>query len=71
MTGVQTCVFRSTGTSGAAEEISKLLKNINDPHRHGSGKVIFSDEPKELVAGLFKLIEKEQKELKVDPPIGE
>lgn len=60
-----------TGTSGTAEEISKLLKNIKDPHRHGSGKVIFSSEPKELVAGLFKLVEKEQKELKISPPIGE
>jgi len=60
-----------TGTSGTAEEISGLLKSIKDPHRHGSGKVIFSGEPRELVAELFKLIEKDQKELKISPPIGE
>lgn len=60
-----------TGTSGTAEEISKLLKNIKDPHRHGAGKVVFSNEPKELVAKLVKLIEQEQKELKISPPIGE
>ena len=60
-----------TGTGGTAEEISNLLINIKDPHRHGAGKVIFSNEPKELVAKLVKLIEQEQKELKISPPIGE
>lgn len=60
-----------TGTGGAAEEISHLLLNIKDPHRHGAGKVIFSNEPKELVSKLVKLIEKEQKELEISPPIGE
>ena len=59
------------GTGGAAEEISNLLMKIDDPHRHGQGKVIFSKEPKELVSRLKDLIEKEQKELKVDSPIGE
>ena len=38
-----------TGTGGTAEEISKLLANIKDPHRHGAGKVIFSEDPKELI----------------------
>ena len=59
------------GTGGAAEQISSLLKNIADPHRHGAGKVVFSNEPKELVAKLMKLIEQEQKELKISPPLGE
>lgn len=60
-----------TGTGGTAEEISSLLINIKDPHRHGAGKVVFSNEPKELVAKLVKLIEQEQNELKISPPIGE
>ena len=60
-----------TGTSGAAEEVKNLLTRINDPHRHGAGKVIFNENPKELIAGLLKLVEKEQKELKISPPIGE
>ncbi|MEK7536979.1 MAG: LOG family protein [Patescibacteria group bacterium] len=60
-----------TGTGGAAEEISNLLINIKDPHRHGAGKVVFSNEPKELVTKLVKLIEQEQEELKISPPAGE
>lgn len=60
-----------TGTSGTAEEIAGLLKNIKDPHRHGAGKVIFSAEPKDLVSRLIKLIEQDQKDLKISPPIGE
>lgn len=59
------------GTGGTANEVGKLLKNIIDPHRHGAGKVIFSDDPKELVAKLVKLINQEQNELKISPPIGE
>lgn len=60
-----------TGTSGTAEEIQNLLLKINDPHKHGSGKVIFSGEPKELISRLTVMIEKEQKELKTPPPLGE
>lgn len=60
-----------TGTGGTAEEISNLLINIKDPHRHGAGKVVFSNEPKELVAKLVKLIKQEQDELKISPPVGE
>lgn len=60
-----------TGTGGTAEEISNLLTNIEDPHRHGAGKVVFSNEPKELVKRLVELIEKDQKEVKISPPIGE
>jgi len=47
------------GTGGATGEIQRLLENIKDPHRHGSGKVIFSNDPKELIAKLKVLIEKE------------
>lgn len=60
-----------TGTSGTAEEVQNLLLKINDPHKHGSGKVIFSGEPKELISRLMVLVEKEQKELKTPPPLGE
>ncbi len=60
-----------TGTSGTADEIASLLKNIRDPHRHGAGKVIFSAEPKDLISRLIKLIEQDQKNPEVSPPIGE
>ncbi len=60
-----------TGTGGTAEEIAGLLTEIEDPHRHGAGKVIFNENPKELISELVKLIEKDQKELKISPPIGE
>lgn len=59
------------GSGGTADEIGDLMKKINDPHRHGAGKVIFSKDPKELIAKLAELIEKDQKELKVEAPIGE
>lgn len=49
-------------SGGATEEIARLLENIKDPHRHGAGKVVFSKDPKELVAKLIELIKKEQKE---------
>lgn len=60
-----------TGTGGTAEEVSYLLEHIKDPHRHGKGKVVFSDNPTELVAKLKKMIENEHKEAKVDKQIGE
>lgn len=60
-----------TGSGGTAEEISNLLMNVKDPHNHGAGKVVFSNDPKELIEKLVKLIEREQKELKTPPPIGE
>lgn len=49
------------GTCGATDQIGDLLKNINDPHRHGAGKLVFSADPKELVTKLIKLISKDQK----------
>lgn len=60
-----------TGTGGTAEEIGYLLKNIKDPHHHGAGRLVFSDDPATLVADLVKLIEKDQAEPKVSKPIGE
>ena len=59
------------GSGGTAGELGDIMKKIDDPHRHGAGKVIFSKDPKELIAGLAELIKKDQKELKVVSPIGE
>lgn len=50
-----------TGTCGATDQIGGLLRNIKDPHKHGAGKVIFSDDPKNLVKQLTVLIDKEWK----------
>lgn len=47
------------GTCGATDQIAGLLQNMNDPHRHGTGKIVFSGDPKELVQKLTKLIDKE------------
>lgn len=58
------------GTCGATDQIAGLLKSIDDPHRHGAGKVIFNANPKELVAELTKIIEKDQKEAQVRSTSG-
>lgn len=60
-----------TDSGGTAEEISYLLENIKDPHKHGRGKIILEKEPKKLVAKLINLIKEEKRELKIEPPIGE
>lgn len=60
-----------SGTCGASDQIYGLLKNIKDPHHHGAGKLIFSSDPKELVAGLKEIIDKERKNVRIEPPIGE
>jgi len=60
-----------TETGGATAEIERLLKNIKDPHKHGSGKVVFSSDPKELVSKLNGLIEKEFKSPKKPGYVGE
>lgn len=60
-----------SGSGGASDEILHLLKNINDPHHHGVGKLVFSSNPKELVSGLIEMIERERKNVIVEPPIGE
>lgn len=60
-----------SGTCGASDEIYGLLKNIKDPHHHGAGKLVFSGDPKELITGLIKIIDKERKDVKIEPPVGE
>lgn len=60
-----------TGTGGTAEEVANILNNIQDPHRHGAGKLVFSDDPKDLVKRLKELIKKEIEKPKVTPPLGE
>ncbi len=60
-----------TGTCGTSDQIYSLLKNINDPHRHGAGKLVFSDDPKTLIADLVKIIDKDKKDVKIEPHVGE
>ena len=48
------------GSGGATDEIARLLENIKDPHKHGKGRVVFSESPKELISKLIELIEKER-----------
>lgn len=60
-----------SGTCGASDEIYNLLKNIKDPHHHGAGRLVFSSDPKELVANLSALIDKDRKDVKIESPVGE
>ncbi len=59
------------GTGGATEEIARLLDTIQDPHKHGAGKVVFSDDPKELVSKLKHLIDQEYENPKAPKHLGE
>lgn len=58
-------------TGGVSEEIAGLLKNVKDPHHHGAGKLVFSEDPKELVSKLVELVDRNLKEHNVGTPIGE
>ena len=60
-----------SGTCGIADEIEGLLKSIKDPHHHGAGKVVFSSDPKELISKLIEVIDKERKDVILEPPTGE
>jgi uncharacterized protein (TIGR00725 family) len=60
-----------TGSCGVSDEIYGLLQKVNDPHHHGAGKLVFSDDPKELVEKLKVIIDKERKDVKVGPLVGE
>lgn len=60
-----------TGSCGVSDEIYGLLQKINDPHHHGAGKLVFSDDPKELISKLKALIDEERKDVKIEPHLGE
>jgi len=60
-----------TGTCGVSDEIYGLLKKVKDPHHHGSGRLVFSSDPKELVASLKSMIDNDRKDVKIEPRIGE
>lgn len=60
-----------SGTCGTSDQIYGLLKNINDPHRHGAGRLVFSSDPKELIKGLVEMIDRDRKDVKVVLPVGE
>lgn len=60
-----------TGTCGVADEIYGLLEKVKDPHHHGAGRLVFSDDPKELIAKLNEIIDKDRKSVKIDTLIGE
>jgi len=58
-----------SGTCGVSDQIYNLLKNINDPHHHGAGRLVFSSDPKELIAGLKAIVDKDRKDVKVEPHV--
>ena len=60
-----------TGTCGTSDQIYSLLEKIKDPHRHGAGKLVFSDDPKELVTKLTAIIDGDRKNVKVEPHVGD
>ena len=60
-----------TGTGGAAEEIDDIMRNIKDSHKHGDGRIVFSDDPKKLISELIRLIDYDHKNVVVEAPVGE
>ena len=60
-----------TGTGGTADEISHLLEKIDDPHHHGRGRLVYSEDPAELVTQLIKMIEQDRKKVELRSPVGE
>lgn len=60
-----------TESCGVSDELFGLIKKVKDPHHHGAGRLVFSSDPKELVAKLVELIDKDKENVKVKPPIGE
>lgn len=60
-----------TGSCGVSDEIYGLLQKIDDPHHHGAGKLVFSDDPKELISKLKAIIDEERKDVKMEPHSGE
>lgn len=55
-----------TGTCGTADQIYGLIEKIKDPHHHGKGKLVFSDNPKELVKKLTEVIDKDKENIKIE-----
>jgi len=45
-----------TGTGGTADRIEEIVKSS----KRGLGKIVYSDDPKELVRGVIELIKKEK-----------
>lgn len=60
-----------TGSCGVSDEIYGLLQKVNDPHHHGAGKLVFSDDPKDLIGKLKAMIDNERKDVKIEPHLGE
>jgi len=60
-----------TGTGGISDHLKDLLAKVDDPHKHGTGRVFFSDDPKELIQKLVELIDKDKKDVKFETPVGE
>jgi len=60
-----------TGTGGTADEIDNIMKNIQDSHKHGSGRIVFSDDPQKLISELVRLIDYDHKNVIVEAPVGE
>src|SRR3989344_391948 len=60
-----------TGTGGISDHLKDLLEKVDDPHKHGTGRVFFSDDPKELIQKLVELIDKDKKDVKFETPVGE
>jgi uncharacterized protein (TIGR00725 family) len=60
-----------THSCGVSDEVYGLLQKVNDPHHHGAGKLVFSDDPEDLIRKLKGIIDKERKDVKVEPHLGE
>lgn len=60
-----------TGTGGTAEEIDDIMLAIKDSHKHGDGRIIFSNNPKKLVSELVRMIDYDHKNVVVEAPVGD
>ena len=60
-----------TGTGGTAEEVAHIMENIKDAHKHGAGRIVYSDDPTKLISELVRLIDYDRKNVIVEAPMGE